>query len=247
MPEFEEKPGYSFAPGPPPEASRFFRSKGILPSFSWQDVESDEHANAFAVAKAAHADVLEAIKEELQTALDEGIPFSEFQKTLRPRLQKLGWWGYGEARDPMTGAAKPALLGTPRRLRLIYNANIRSARAAGQWERIQRTKSALPYLQYRLGPSERHRPHHEAKEGLILPADDPFWQNWFPPNGWGCKCWVRQISRAEAERLGIDASPEIPVRDVQNTRTGQIKRVPVGIDPGWEGNPGYLRALTGRR
>lgn len=241
MADFTDKPGYSFAPGPPPEASRFFANKGLRPSFSWQDVEPEEHAVAFAVAKAAHMDVLTTIRGELQTALDEGLPFAQFQKSLRPKLQELGWWGYGEARDTTTGAVKPARLGSPRRLRVIYNANIRSARAAGQWERIQRTKAALPYLQYRLGPSERHRPHHETKDGLILPVDDPFWARWYPPNGWGCKCWIRQLTRAHAERLGVDDSPNVPMREVQNTRTGEIKQVPIGIDPGWERNPGQLR------
>lgn len=76
---------------------------------------------------------------------------------------------------------------------------------------------------------------------MILPVDDPFWNSWYPPNGWGCKCWVRQITRREAETRGIDASPEVPTRQRINRRTGEIRQVPVGIDPGWESNPGALR------
>lgn len=241
MAEFTDRPGYSFDPGPPPEASRFFRGKSLRPSFSFEDVEPEEHAVAFAVAKAAGIDVLSAIQAELQSALDDGRTFQDFKTSLRPKLEELGWWGYGEARDPLTGAVKAARLGTPRRLKTIYHANIRSARAAGQWERIQRTRDALPYLEYRLGPSERHRPHHAAKEGLVLPADDPFWATWFPQNGWGCKCWVRQLTRAAAEAKGIDTAPPIKTREVINKRTGEVKQVPVGIDPGWERNPGALR------
>ena len=37
---------------------------------------------------------------------------------------------------------------SPGRLQTIFSANMRSARAAGQWDRIQRTKDALPYLLY---------------------------------------------------------------------------------------------------
>lgn len=96
-------------------------------------------------------------------------------------------------------------------------------------------------LVYLLGPSERHRPHHAAKEGLVLPVDDPFWANWYPPNGCGRKCHVRQITRREAEERGISDAPEIPMRDVFNKRTGEIKRIPSGIDPGWESNPGLAR------
>ena len=48
----DDRPGYSFEPGPPPEASRFLRTKGLAPSFRWDDVEPEEHAVAFAVAGA---------------------------------------------------------------------------------------------------------------------------------------------------------------------------------------------------
>ncbi|MBF9049894.1 head morphogenesis protein [Roseobacter sp. HKCCD9010] len=241
MTEFSDKPGYAFNPGAPPEVASFFRNKGLRPSFDWQDVEPEEHAVAFSVAKAMQVDVLEAIQGALQEAIDEGIPYEQFAKDLKPRLRKLGWWGVKEQVDPVTGDVRKVRLGSPRRLKTIYRANIRSARAAGQWDRIQRTKDALPYLIYLLGPSENHRPHHEAKEGLVLPVDDPFWQSWYPPNGWGCKCHVRQITRREAERRGISDSPEIPMREVFNRRTGEIKRIPSGIDPGWEMNPGLYR------
>jgi len=236
-----DRPAYSFAPGPPPEASRYLANKDWLPAFSWQDVEPEEHANAFTVAKAMQIDVLSDIREELQRALDEGLPFEQFQANLRPRLEARGWWGKADMVDPGTGQMRRVQLGSPRRLRTIYRANLRSARAAGQWERIERTKRALPYLEYRLGPSERHRPHHQAKEGLILLADDPFWRQWYPPNGWGCNCWVRQLTRAQAEARGVGTAPEIPLTEVVNTRTGETRMVPVGLDPGWDRNPGQLR------
>ena len=241
MTGFTDKPGYAFNPGPPPEVSGYFRNKTLRPSFSWQDVEPEEHAVAFTVAKAMNMDVLEAIQGAMQKAIDEGIPYEQFAKELKPRLRKLGWWGVKEQVDPLTKEVRPVRLGSPRRLKTIYRANIRSARAAGQWDRIQRSKRALPFLLYLLGPSERHRPHHQAKAGLVLPVDDPFWQTWYPPNGWNCKCHVRQITRREAEDHGISERPEIPMREVVNTRTGEIKRIPSGIDPGWEGNPGQFR------
>jgi len=241
MAEHSDRPGYSFDPGPPPEASAYFQNRGLNPSFSWEDVEPQEHATAFTVAKAMDLDVLEAIQGSLQEAIDEGIPFQQWRRELTPRLQAMGWWGRAEMTDPLTGEVRDVQLGSPRRLRTIYRANLRTARAAGQWERIQRTKRALPYLVYLLGPSIRHRPTHEAKEGLVLPVDDPFWAQWFPPNGWGCKCHVRQITRREAEGRGISDSPNIPTRQVFNSRTGELRQIPSGIDPGWETNPGLTR------
>lgn len=189
-------------------------------------------------------DVLRAVRAELERAKAQGLPFDAFARNLTPRLKDLGWWGEGEVPDPKAGGAlKAGQLGSPRRLKTIYDANVRTAHAAGQWARIERTKAALPYLLYELGPSARHRPEHAAKRGLLLPVNDPFWTAWFPPNGWGCKCRVRQISVAEARRQGwtVSSTPEVPTRTWVNDRRGEEIELPVGIDPGWAGNPGLTR------
>jgi hypothetical protein len=70
-------------------------------------------------------------------------------------------------------------------------------------------------------------------------ADDPFWDQCFPPNGWGCKCSVRQVGRAEVKSMGGPSeSPKLTTVPWTNKRTGQTIQVPVGVDPGWGGNPG---------
>ena len=236
---------FRFDKGPAPEVLRFFEEKRLQPSFDWRDVWAEEHAVAFTVAKTTGFDVLEDIREELNAALREGLPFAEFKKRLEPRLRAKGWWGRREVIDPKTGEVVRAQLGSRRRLRTIYQANVRTARAAGQWERAQRTKRMLPYFEYRLGPSRKHRQQHVswALAPTILPVDDPFWDTHYPPNGWGCKCWLRQISKREAARLGGPTEPPpITWREYHNPRDGRTYRIPDGIDPGWQTNPGKARA-----
>lgn len=228
---------------PSPEVIRYFEDKQLRPSFNWRDVWAQEHAHAFTVAKSAGFDILTDVREAVAAAIREGKTFDDFRDELEPTLRAKGWWGRRKMRDPQTGEIIDAQLGSPRRLKVIYEANIRSARAAGQWERAQRTKKFLPYFEYRLGPSEVHRPHHAAKEGVILPVDDPFWDAWYPPNGWGCKCWLRQISPSAAEAAGgVSESPEVPTREYVNGRRGIVEQIPVGIDPGWHTSPGKARA-----
>lgn len=241
MADYPDRPGYSFNPGPPPEASRFLKNKGLKPSFSWLDVEPEEHAVAFAVAKMAEIDLLEAAKAEVRRALDDGLTFETFKKNWLARPGLADWLGKREYEDPLTGDLVEIRRSPARRLKVIYDANLRSARAAGQWERIERTKAAFPFLEYRTGPSEQHRPLHVEKAGMIIATDSPFWDEWMPPNGWGCKCWVRQVTRREAERRGITPAPEVPDTTFVNPRTGDVQIVPLGIDPGWQRNPGLLR------
>lgn len=241
MADYPDRPGYSFDPSPPPEASRYLRNKGLRPSFSWLDVEPEEHAVAFSVAKMAELDLLAAARAEVQKALDEGLPFAAFKKNWQSRPGLAEWLGKRDQQDPLTDEIVEIKRSPARRLKVIYDTNLRSARAAGQWERIERTKAAFPFLEYQLGPSERHRPKHVEKAGMIIPVESAFWDEWMPPNGWGCKCWVRQVTRAEAERRGISPAPDVPDTVWTNPRTGDMRIVPVGIDPGWERNPGKLR------
>ncbi|OOZ41654.1 hypothetical protein BOW53_02960 [Solemya pervernicosa gill symbiont] len=233
-------------PGPvPKEALAYFRTKKLKPGFDFRDVWREEHATAFTVAKAMETDILQALHAGVDEALEHGLTYQQFSTQLTPLLQKLGWWGKRVMDDPLTGEEKIVQLGSPRRLRTIYNANLRTARAAGQWQRAERTQKSHPYLLYQLGPSENHREEHVAWVGTILPIDHPWWDAHFPPNGWGCKCHVRQISKREHERLVASGNyltepPKGGMRNWTNKRTGEVERVPVGIDPGWDTNPGKL-------
>lgn len=213
-------------PGPVPrEALEYFKSKHLEPKFSFRDVWREEHTVAFTVAKVLEPDILETVHVSLTRALEEGTTFKQWSRDIRGVLDKSGWTAYGSKADD------------PRRLYTIFATNMRVARAVGQWQRIERTRRTHPYLLYQLGPSERHRPLHEQWAGTLLPVDHPFWTVAFPPNGWGCKCHVRQVSARESDRLGGQTSaPELEEFEYENegkTHTGYV-----GIDEGWEYNPG---------
>ena len=173
-------------PGPvPKEALEFFRAKDLRVGFNHLDVSGMEHAYAFTVAKAVQLDILDDIRGALDEHLAEGKTLESFRRELEPVLREKGWWGEKDVIDPQTGDPVTAQLGSPRRLRTIFEANMRSARAAGQWQRIQRTKRTHPYLRYGRSPSVERRAEHAAWEGTLLPAGDPWWDTHFPPNGWG--------------------------------------------------------------
>jgi len=231
---------------PPPDVEAYWqaRSQRLAYGYSWRDVWGEEHAHAFTVAKAMTADVLGDIRDEVGRAIKEGTTFETFRRELEPRLQARGWWGEKRMTDPATGRERIVKLGSPRRLKTIYWANTRTARAAGLWARAQRTKKLLPYFVYGLGPSQKHREPHVRMAGVIAAIDDPVWNTWFPPSAWGCKCWLRQVTKAAAERLGVKDPPELPMREFTNDRTGETIRIPEGVDPGWHTNPGRARTTT---
>lgn len=228
----------------PREVTRYFDAKETRPTFDWRDIAPEEHAYAFTVAKSAGYDILDDMKTAIGAAIDRRQPFEEFQRNIIWTLNQKGWWGKALEIDPLTGEEKLVQLGSTNRLRTIYWANTRTAHAAGEWERTERNKAFLPFLVYVLSTAERKRPEHERLVGIVAPVDDPIWDRLYPPNGWGCQCRVRQITRREAISLGWqEGEPAFVIveRPWQNKRTGETVMVPEGVDPGWDTNPGKLR------
>ncbi|WP_323060714.1 phage head morphogenesis protein [Aeromonas hydrophila] len=110
-------------------------------------------------------------------------------------------------------------------LTYLHNQDIRIERAAAQWQRIQRTKRAMPYLIYQLGPRRETCEQHLQWDGVLLPVDDSWWLTHMPPNSWGCTCWVRQISKFEYQKILASGKARTSATDD-------------GIEPGWDFNPG---------
>lgn len=234
----------------PREVIRYFEAKDTKPSFDWRDIAPEEHAFAFTVAKSTGYDILDDMKAAIGTAIEKRQPFEEFQKNIIWTLHEKGWWGKSLEIDPETGEEKLVQLGSTRRLRTIYWANTATAHAAGEWERTERNKAFLPFLVYVLSTAERKRPEHERWVGIVAPVDDPIWKRLYPPNGWGCQCRIRQITRREALSLGWrDSEPAfiIKERPWRNKRTGETIMLPEGVDPGWDTNPGQLRSQNTSR
>ena len=66
-----------------------------------------------------------------------------------------------------------------------YNFVQASATMAAKWEKF--TEDGDRYLlQYRTQKDDRVRPEHAALDGVTLPMSDPFWESYYPPNGWNC-------------------------------------------------------------
>lgn len=222
----------------PQEALAWLKAKKLKPGFDYRDVWMEEHSIGFTVAKMTQLDLLADVRQLVEDALESGQTFEQFREVLKPMLVKRGWWGQQLMDDPLTGETRTVQLGSDRRMRVIYDTNMRTARAAGQWQRIERTQRAMPYLVYTVGPSREHRAEHLRWKDVCLPVDHPFWRTHMGPNGWGCKCGTRQISRYEYEQMKANGTinteaPEVRTVRWVNKRTGEEETIPEGIDPGW--------------
>ena len=98
-------------------------------------------------------------------------------------------------------------------LQAEYNFAVSSATMAAKWEEFQQDGDRYN-LQYRAVMDDRVRPEHAALHGVTLPPSDPFWEEYYPPNGWNCRCTVVQVRKSkypvtphdEAMALGEEAT-----------------------------------------
>lgn len=67
-----------------------------------------------------------------------------------------------------------------------------TARSAKNWGGIDRNSNILKYLEYDTVGDSRVRPTHAELDGITRPVDDAFWSSYYPPNGWRCRCSVKQ-------------------------------------------------------
>jgi SPP1 gp7 family putative phage head morphogenesis protein len=147
------------------------------------------------------------------------------------------------------------------RVKNIFENNIAAAYQAGKWEQYQRVKEERPYLQYVAIRDNRTRPDHAMIDGTVRPIDDSFWQFYYPPNGYRCRCTTISLSAYQMEREGLEVTPDdaswtlrgkdgdVAVRigdtyEWKNPR-GEVEKIPVGVAPGFNFSPGqYVDALN---
>lgn len=75
-----------------------------------------------------------------------------------------------------------------------YNFVAASATMAAKWEQFAEDGDRY-YLQYRTAHDDKVRPEHAALDGVTLPMSDTFWETYYPPNGWNCRCDVVQVRK----------------------------------------------------
>ena len=77
-----------------------------------------------------------------------------------------------------------------------YNFVHASAEMAAKWEQYAEDGDRYN-LQYRTAGDDKVRPEHAALNGVTLPMSDPFWETYYPPNGWNCRCTVVQVRKTK--------------------------------------------------
>jgi SPP1 gp7 family putative phage head morphogenesis protein len=239
---------------PPEKAIAYFEAKGYAFSWDWREVWQEAHAQAFTVAGVLKSDVLQDIRAGVEQALKEGKTLSQFERELEPLLKKRGWLGKGEVRNAATGEVEGRRL-APQRMATIYRTNMQTSYMAGRYKSFAENAAARPYWEYVAVMDARTRPEHAALNGLVFPAGDAFWNSYWPPNGYRCRCRVSALTAREAKAEGVRlessdgriTEKEVPVgrsrpgQPAPKAKVASFELRPglsISPDPGFSYNPG---------
>ena len=116
-----------------------------------------------------------------------------------------------------------------------YNFATASTQMAAKWADIERDGDKYD-LQYRTALDGLVRPEHAALEGITLPPSDKFWNEYYPPNGWNCRCTAVQVLKDKYPTSDSDQACEAGERaTTQIGKNGENKAAMFRFNPGKEG------------
>ena len=151
-----------------PEAEAYWRDKVPMASAEFRALGQSARDRAFAVAGINRMDVLARVHEAVAKAIREGTTLDAFRQDVGLLLEQEG--GVNRAR-----------------LETIFRTNLQSAYMAGRYAQMMQAVRFRPYWRYTAVNDSRTRPTHRALHGLVRRYDDPFWDVFFPPNGFNCR------------------------------------------------------------
>jgi SPP1 gp7 family putative phage head morphogenesis protein len=93
-------------------------------------------------------------------------------------------------------------------LKAEYNTVVASAQTAAQWNDFQDTKDIFPYLVYKTQDDNKVRMAHRSLHNVAKHIDDEFWDQYYPPNGWQCRCYVLQSRTDDGYTTDPTALPD---------------------------------------
>lgn len=91
-----------------------------------------------------------------------------------------------------------------------YRLGVANTQMAIRWQDYQDRADTLPYLRYVTARDERVREAHKILHGVTLPIDDPFWDEYLPPNGYNCRCIVQQTAGPRRDPEALPDENQVP-------------------------------------
>lgn len=230
---------------PPSKAIAYLQQKKVMPSEDWWRVQGNAHNKAFVIAHMTQLDLLEDVRKSLIDAQKNGWDLKQWSEHITPKMKARGWWGKQEIQTD-TGV-REVQLGSPYRLKTIYQTNMAQSYEAGR-QAVMQDDSLFPYWMYSATLDNKTRPRHRALHGVVMRKTDPAWSSIAPKNGYRCRCTRIELMETDVQSQNLKVYDSqgyfrIDQVDVGHGGVASIARLEFpdrpafATDAGWVGQP----------
>jgi SPP1 gp7 family putative phage head morphogenesis protein len=190
--EFQQEELFS-----PKEGFEFFKKKIPVSKEEWDKMSEAERFRAFTIAEAFSAEIAAEAMKLIPVAIEKTWSYQTFHFELTRKLEN--YFGSAEVLSP---ARAETILRT--NMSTVYN------RGRKDIYEHPEVKDEIVAYQYSAIMDARVRPNHAAMDGKIFLKDDPIWREWWPPNGYNCRCTVIPILKGEKFEVAeaVDVRPD---------------------------------------
>ncbi len=209
------------------EAAAYWRGKKAVTRAEWDQLDEGARSRAFVVTGNLRRDGIGQICTAISQAINDGTTLADFKDRVAPQAIEAG---FGQ-----------------RRLETIFRQNTQTAYMAGRYAQMMAVAEDRPYWRYVAVMDRRTRPAHRALNGLVRRYDDPFWDQFYPPLGFMCRCTVQTLSASQVKARGEEVGKGVPDQlMVTDPETGMETPVVPMPDLGFGANVGrdWLSGLT---
>jgi len=168
-------------PTPHDEAAKLIADKPAILRDVFDQLEPELRTRAFTISGIEAFDVLQGVRDEI-AKLPAGGDWNAIKKEIIARISP--WFDEDEA---------------ARRAHLLLSHHGFAAYSVARTRALDSMRDVFPYRQYIATGDMKTRPSHAALDGIILPADHPFWQKHTPPWEWNCRCQVIGLTAEDAD------------------------------------------------
>lgn len=168
-------------PVPHAEAARRISDKPAVARDVFDQLPEEMKARAFTITGIEDFDVLQAVRDEIAT-LPAGADWDKVKKEV---MAKISPWFTAD------GAAA--------RAETIMSHHAFAAYSATQARIMDRMIDVFPFRQYLSTKDGKVRASHAALDGIILPANHPFWTYHTPPWEWNCRCQAVELTEEDRD------------------------------------------------
>jgi hypothetical protein len=172
------------------EAARILRKKSILLSSDFAKLDRETKKRAFTVTEQVSFDAIRDMRNALAKAKADGIEYSEFVKTVGPKLH--AQWGVDSPQ-----------------LKTIFVNNVQQAANQAIVARLNRQRGKYPYWTLDIVNDEVTSATcgYFVTFPVVLPAGHPWFAANAPMRHHRCRTTLRGLTAAEARKIGISKTP----------------------------------------